>query len=166
MNALMLTAVIVGHLTVTSYQPIREQTDSTPFYTSTGEHVRAGGCAVSRDLLCPSCMKLHRRCKRANNLTKLHYGDWLYVERYGFRQVNDVMGEYTTQRIKGKITRIPIRRHVDIFVWDYEQEKKVGVRKLTVHRVKEEFIPPPIENGTFDGETTGTIKGGRSVTHK
>lgn len=137
MNSLILIATLVGNLTVTSYRPVKEQTDNSPFYTSTAEHVRAGGCAVSRDLLCGACRKLHRRCERPDNPTKLHYGEWLYIGKYGYRQVNDVMGDYTTQRVKGKKVRIPIRRHIDIFVWTLKQERSVGVRKINVFKIKE-----------------------------
>lgn len=92
---------------------------------------------MSRDILCGACRRLHHRCKRPDNPTKLHYGQWLYIERYGFRQVNDVMGAYTTQRVKGKKVRIPIKRQIDIFVWSWEQEHSVGVRHLNVFTIEE-----------------------------
>lgn len=138
MGELVLTAIFIGNLTVTSYRPVKEQTDSTPFYTSTQEHVRAGGCAISRDLLCGACKKLHGRCRHPNYPKKLHYGDWLYVEGYSYRQINDVMGEYTKQRVNGKIKKIPIKQHIDIFVWDYEQEKSVNVKRLNAYKIKEQ----------------------------
>lgn len=94
---------------------------------------------MSRDLLCGACTKFHHRCARPDNPTKLHYGDWLYIEGYGYRQVNDAMGEYTTQRVRGKRVRIPIKQHIDIFVWTYGQEKSVGVKSANVYKVREEF---------------------------
>ncbi len=139
MNEIIAIGVLIGNLTVTSYQPVREQTDSSPFNTSTSERVRAGGVAVSRDLLCGACKKLHRRCKRPDNPTKLHYGDWLYVDKYHYRQVNDVMADYTTQRVKGKKVRIPIRNHIDIFVWTYKEEKAVQTQTLKVYKIKREI---------------------------
>ena len=137
MKNLILIAAYIGNMVVTSYEPKKEQTDSTPFNTSTGERVRAGGVAISRDLLCGACRKLHHRCARPDNPTKLHYGDWLYVDRYGYRQVNDVMGAYTTQKVHGKRVRIPIRNHIDLFVWTWKEEHAVQVQTLAVYKVKE-----------------------------
>lgn len=158
MNALILIGTLIGNLTVTSYRPVKEQTDSSPFYTSTKEHVRAGGCAVSRDLLCGACRKLHRRCDHPDNPTKLHYGDWLYIGQYGFRQVNDVMGDYTTQRVKGKKVRIPLRRRIDIFVWTWNQEHAVGVREIEVFKV--EASQGKSTPDLYEVNGAGTIKGG------
>lgn len=137
MSKLLLVATLIGHLTVTSYEAKQEQTDSSPFNTSTGERVRSGGVAISRDLLCGACRRLHHRCKRPDNPTHLHYGDWLYVEGYGFREVNDVMGAYTTQKVHGKKIRIPIRHHIDLFVWTWKEEHAVQVQNLAVYKVKE-----------------------------
>ena len=147
METLLITAILIGNLTVTSYRPVKEQTDDSPFYTSTGEHVRSGGCAVSRDLLCGACMRLHKRCDQPQNAQKIHYGDWLYVGQYEYRQVNDVMGPYTKQRVNGKIVKIPISNHIDVFVWTYEQEKSVNVKKLKVYKVNK-------PKGVPSGKTT------------
>jgi len=108
-------------------------------YTSTNEHVRAGGAAVSRDLLCGACRKLHRRCARPDNPTKLHYGDWLYIDGYGFRQINDVMGAYTTQRVNGHKVRIPIKNAVDMLVWTWKEEHSVNVQHRNVYKIKEKL---------------------------
>lgn len=135
---LVIRCLLLGMMTVTAYQPVREQTDSTPFNTSTGERVRAGGAAISRDLLCGACRRLHHRCKHPDNPTKIHYGDWLYVDGYGYRQVNDVMGAYTTQKVYGKKVRIPIKQHIDIFVWTWKEEHAVQVKHLAVFKVKGE----------------------------
>lgn len=134
---LVLKCLLLGTLTITSYRPVKNQTDSTPFNTSTGERVRAGGCAVSRDLLCTACRKLHHRCKHPENITKLHYGDWLYIDGYGFRQINDVMGAYSTVHKGKKKVHIPIVRHVDLFVERWNEEHSVGVRKKDVYKIQE-----------------------------
>lgn len=137
MSKLILAAILIGTLKITSYRAVREQTDSTPYETSTGEKVRAGGCAVSRDLLCGACKKLHHRCKHPENLTKLHYGDWIYVDGYGFRQVNDVMS--ATSRVKKgrRVSHIPIIRQIDLFVEKWSEEHAVGVRERNVYKIKE-----------------------------
>lgn len=134
---LIMISVFIGNLTVTSYRPVKEQTDSTPFNTSTTEYVRSGGVAVSRDLLCGACRKLHWRCKHPEYAKKIHYGDWLYVEDYGFRQVNDIMGEYRTSRVKGKKVKTKITNQIDLFVWTYKEEKRVNVKRKNVWVVKE-----------------------------
>lgn len=139
MKNLILIAAYIGNMVVTSYEPRKEQTDSTPFNTSTGERVRSGGVAISRDLLCGACRKLHHRCLRPDNLSKLHYGDWLYIEGYGYRQINDVMGAYTTQRVHGKKVRIPIKRHIDIFVWTWKEEHAVQVQTRGIYKLKERY---------------------------
>ncbi len=143
MKGLILTTIFIAKLTVTSYRPLASQTDDTPFYTSTGEHVRAGGCAISRDQLCGACRQLHRRCRQPDNPTKLHYGDWLYVEKYGFRQIDDVMGERTRYYVHTKTGRKrrfrTIRQAIDIFVWTWNQEHAVNVKHLNVFKVKGEF---------------------------
>ncbi len=140
MNRLILVAILLGKLEVTSYRAVREQTDSTPFNTSTTERVRAGGCAISRDLLCGACRKLHHRCARPDNPTKLHYGDWLYIRGFGYRQINDVMADCATVRRRGRVVaRFPIRRHVDIFVERWAEEHAVGVQQCYVYSVKEHY---------------------------
>jgi hypothetical protein len=71
--------------------------------------------------------------------------------------VNDVMGDYTTQRVRGKKIRIPIRRHIDLFVWTHAQEKSVGVQHLDVFKVDSRIFDP----AQFEISAGGTIKGGR-----
>lgn len=139
MNALILVATLIGNLAVTSYRAVPAQTDSTPFRTSTGEKVRAGGCAISRDLLCGACRKLHRRCNHPEYGKKLHYDNWLYIDGFGYRQINDVMGAYSIQRVKGKKVRIPIVSHVDIFVEKWAEEHRVQTRFLNVYKVEEKL---------------------------
>lgn len=136
MNVAILL-VLVGNLTITSYRPVKAQTDSSPFNTSTGEKVRAGGCAVSRDLLCGACRKLHHRCKHPEYAGKIHYGQWLYIRKYGFRQVNDIMGATHTVKKGRRVSKIPITRQIDLFVEKWSEEHSVGVRHLEVFKIGE-----------------------------
>lgn len=48
---LVIVGLLLGQMTITSYRSIPKQTDSSPHYTSIGEHVHPHGCAVSQDLL-------------------------------------------------------------------------------------------------------------------
>jgi 3D (Asp-Asp-Asp) domain-containing protein len=105
---LILTALLLGNLQVTSYRSVPSQTDDSPWITSIGERVNNHGVAVSQDLL------------RAG---RLHYGDTIYIEGYGFKVVNDCMNE----RIKNAI---------DIWVATRSDEHKVGVRNLKVWVIK------------------------------
>lgn len=107
---LIINAVFIGSLTVTAYRSVKSQTDSSPFYTSTNEHVSRYGVAISQDLLCPVCLKLHRRCKRPDQQSKIHYGDWVYIENVGLRCVNDIMNQMHKKRF-------------DVWVADYDAEK-------------------------------------------
>ena len=91
---------------ITSYRSVPEQTDSTPNWTSTGEHVAPGGCAVSRDLLHGG----------------VPYGTWLYIDGFGLCRVNDT-------------THPRLRRTVDLWVATHAEEKRVGVRTLKVYIV-------------------------------
>ena len=130
---LVFVAVLIGELTVTSYRSIPAQTDSTPFHTSTGE---PGGAAVSRDLLCGACRKLHKRCRHPEYAKKLHYGDWLYVDGYGFRFINDVMGKTSTTKVNGRRHKRIITNQIDIWVSSYKEEKIVGFSKLKVYKIQ------------------------------
>lgn len=118
---------------------MKSQTDDTPLYTSTGQHVDTGGVAISRDLLCGACRKLHHRCAHPEYGKKLHYGDWIYIDGFGFRQIDDVMGIYSTVRKNGKRIHIPILRHVDIFVKTWREEHAVNVKHRDVFKIKESY---------------------------
>lgn len=109
---LSILVVLLGTLTVTSYRSVPEQTDDSPFITSTGDRVHQDGCAVSRDLL-----------KKWGG--PIDYGDVLYIEGYGFKIVNDTMHPR-------------IKRHVDMWVPTYQDEKAVGVRKIKIYLIKKE----------------------------
>lgn len=121
MNELMMIVTLLGNMTITSYQPIEAQTDSSPWTTSIGERVHPHGVAVSRDML-----------KRWGG--PLNYGDWLYIEGYGFKVVNDCMSD--TKWDKVNKVRVPITRSVDIWVPNRAEEAKIGVKKRNVYRVK------------------------------
>ncbi len=105
---MIFKALLLGVLTVTSYRSVPEQTDDTPFITSIGEHVHVGGIAVSQDLLKSGVVEYH---------------DILYVEGFGFYQVNDTMNH---RHVK----------HVDIWVETLAEEKIVGVQYHKVYLMK------------------------------
>lgn len=120
-----LSLVFLGLFQITSYRSVPSQTDASPFITSIGEHVHPHGIAVSRDLLCPKAIgktKKHKRMK-CSNKDKLHYGDWVFVEGYGIKVVNDVMHERHKQSI-------------DLWVSTHAEEKAVQVRKGEVWLIK------------------------------
>jgi 3D (Asp-Asp-Asp) domain-containing protein len=101
-------AVFIGYLTVTTYRPVKEQTDDTPYYTAINVRVYKGGCAVSQDLLKKGVLK---------------YGDTVYVDTVGFFRVNDTMNKR-------------IKKSVDIFCYNLKEQKVterlIGGKKLRV----------------------------------
>ncbi len=119
---------------MTSDRSVPEATDDTPYNTSTGERVHSGGIAVSRDLLCGACRKLHHQCQHPEYDKKLHYGQWLYVKKYGFLQVNDVMGP--TKYDKKTKKHYVIRQSIDIWTTTYANEKKIGLTIQPVYKVE------------------------------
>ena len=108
MKELMIVVTLIGNMTVTSYRSVPEQTDSSPFVTSTGERTHKNGVAVSQDLLKSGAIK---------------YGDILFVEGYGFKVANDTMHPR-------------MKNHIDMWVESYEQEKAVGVKKLHIYKIR------------------------------
>lgn len=131
---MILELAFIGLLQITSYRSVESQTDSSPFYTSIGEKVHKYGVAVSRDLLCPLVKdknKLHKRDKCAHK-NRLHYGDWIYVEGFGLRVVNDTMHPRH-------------RRHIDLWVATHAEEKAIQVRKGEVWLVPTEIKNAPIK---------------------
>lgn len=115
---MVLELVLLSTMTcqVTSYRSIPEQTDDSPYYTSIGEHVNPSGVAVSRDFL---------------KTGTLHYGDWVYIEGFGLKRVNDCMAKRH-------------HRAFDIWVETKEQEHHIGVRHLRVYKVR---LPPKVLPG-------------------
>jgi 3D (Asp-Asp-Asp) domain-containing protein len=106
--------LLLGTMTVTSYQPIAAQTDDSPTYTSIGDRTTKFGVAVSQDLL---------------KSGELHYGDILYVPGYGYRVVNDTMN-------------IRHKRHIDLLVFTRNEEKAVGTRTLKIYRITQPMEAP------------------------
>jgi len=133
MNSLIIVSWLIGTLTITSYRSVPQQTDSTPFHTSTNERVRSGGAAVSRDLLCGACRRLHARCRRPEVRSKVHYGDYVLVKGHGILRVNDIMG--VTKYDKKTKKRYPITKAIDIWVSSYKEEKAIGVQKREVYLI-------------------------------
>lgn len=123
--AILLT--LIGTFQITSYRSIKEQTDNSPFNTSTGERVSPDGIAVSQDLLCPRCLKLMARCNQIDT-KKLHYGQWVYIKHVGLKRINDVMNKRHKNRM-------------DVWVATLEQEKEFHKLyknvKLEVYRVED-----------------------------
>lgn len=134
LDNIVLIGALVGQLQVTSYRSVPQQTDDSPFITSTGETVHNGGAAISRDLLCGACRKLHHRCKHPEYYKKIHYGDWLYIKGKGFYQVNDVMGLSKYDRVTNK--HYVIKQSVDLWVPTYKSEKLVGLSIQPVYKVE------------------------------
>ncbi len=124
---LILVSLLLGNFTVTSYRSVKSQTDDSPYRTSTGEKTSPDGVAVSQDLLCKDCLRLHKRCACPVDV-RLHYGDWVFIEGVGFKRLNDVMNKRHKQRM-------------DVWVSTLAEEKafhkKFGKVKLRVYKVKE-----------------------------
>lgn len=122
---ILIAAVLLGNLQVTSYQSLKSQTDDSPFHTSIGDHVCKHGVAVSRNLL--------RRWGGP-----LNYGDQVYIEDYGIKFVNDVMAENYCSKYVAKVCvqRTEIKNAVDIWVPDHESEKAIGVQHKKVYLIK------------------------------
>lgn len=102
---MIIKAVLLGILTVTSYRPIPAQTDASPTWTSIGDRTTKFGCAVSQDLLKSGVV---------------HYGDVLLIEGYGYRIVNDTMNPRHTN-------------HVDMLVFTRDEERAIGTRHLKIY---------------------------------
>ncbi len=96
----MLLTSLTIFVTLTSYQPIEKQTDSSPFITSRGIRVNSKTLAVSRDLL----------------EGKVCYGDIVIIPGFGARIVEDTMNARH-------------ENWMDLLVFTHAEEKKVGVRK-------------------------------------
>lgn len=106
---MIFQAILLGTMTVTSYRAVPAQTKPTctdrhHCETSIGENVSELGVAVSPDLLASG---------------RVHYRDSLYVPGIGFRIVNDT-------------TNSRLRNTVDVFVYEANEERAFGVRRLKV----------------------------------
>lgn len=139
LDKVVLIGALVGSLQVTAYRSLPGQTDDTPNYTSTNEHVRPGGVAVSQDLLCGACRRLHHRCKHPEDVRHLHYGDYVLIDR-NIYQVNDAMGKFVHYRIhtRGRLAVVFKRqtRAIDIWKGTYAEEKATGIKIKAVYKLK------------------------------
>lgn len=105
-----LLIVLIGTCTITSYQPIPAQTkpeckDRYHCTTSIDDGITQYGAAVSQDLL------------RAGTV---HYGDILQIEGFDtLRVVNDCMNKRH-------------KHHIDLLVFSYAEEHKVGTQHRRV----------------------------------
>ena len=133
---ILFVGLSLSTCTITAYRSVPNQTDSSPNFTSIGERTHKGGVAISRDLLCKACMKLHKRCARPDNPSKVHYGDYISIDHLGIYQVNDVMGATQYDRVHHK--RVPIRRHFDIWVASLKEEKTIKPQLQNVYIIKKE----------------------------
>lgn len=115
---IFIIGFFLGNLTVTSYRSIPNQTDSSPYYTSIGEHVHKGGAAISRDLL-----------KRWGG--PVDYGDYVLVEGLGIYQINDCMGETKWDKVNHR--HIPIKQAIDIWVGSHKEERSISLAKRKVY---------------------------------
>lgn len=87
-----LQARTITHVTLTYYQPVKEQCDSSPLVTSDGSkinlrHLKTGRikwCAISRDLL---WLFPKNKPKR------------ILIEGYGIYEVKDIMNKRHTHRV-------------------------------------------------------------------
>lgn len=104
-----LLIVLLGTMTVTAYRPVPAQTDLSPTFTSIGDRTTRYGIAVSQDLL---------------ETGEIKYGDVLKVDGLGLRIVNDTMARRHT-------------RSVDLLVLTREEEKRVGIRRCKIWRIRD-----------------------------
>lgn len=112
MGQIVLISVFIGTFTVTSYRSVPNQTDASPYYTSTGDHVCGDGVAVSQDLLKSGLVK---------------YGDLVYISGVGVKRVNDTMNARWTN-------------HWDVWVPNLDAEKafhkKFKNKTLRIYKVQ------------------------------
>ncbi len=111
---MMIEALLIGTMTITSYRAVPEQTkpechNRHTCTTSIDDGLTMYGCAASQDLL---------------KSGRVHYGDVLYIPGFGYRVINDTMHPRH-------------KNSVDLFVFTREDEKKVGVRHLQVYKLGE-----------------------------
>lgn len=105
-----LLIVLIGTCTITSYQPIPAQTkpecrDRYHCTTSIDDGITQYGAAVSQDLL---------------HAGIVHYGDVLHIEGLDtLRVVNDTMNKRH-------------KYHVDLLVFSYAEEHKIGIQHRRV----------------------------------
>lgn len=109
---MIVKALFLGTLIVTSYRPVAWQTkpectDRNHCRTANNENVSELGVAVSQDFLSSGL---------------LHYGDCIWIDGVGYRLVNDCLNSRYEKRM-------------DVFVYTRNEEKKFGVKRLKVYRI-------------------------------
>lgn len=134
-TVVLFIGLLIGQCTVTSYRSLPNQTDSSPNFTSIGDRTHKGGVAVSRDLICGACRRLHRRCDHPEVGKGIHYGDYVSIGELGIFKVNDIMGATMYDKVHHK--RVPIVQHFDIWCASFAEEKKIGVQHLKVYILHE-----------------------------
>lgn len=112
---MIVKLILLGTLIATAYRPVAWQTkpqciDRDHCHTSIDDGVTKYGLAVSQDMLKDG---------------RLHYGDVVYIEGYGWKVVNDCMN-------------VRYKNSVDMMVFTKAEERAVGVRKLKVWVVQRE----------------------------
>lgn len=117
---ILLSGILMGSFTVTSYRSVPEQTDQSPHITANGERVCRDGVAVSQDWL-------------KKNGGPLNFGDWIYIENIGLKRVNDTMNKRHKKRF-------------DVWVKEFKDEQsfhaKYKNRKLAVYLVNRKIYAP------------------------
>lgn len=116
----ILSVILIGNFYVTSYRSVPSQTDNSPFHTSTGERVTKDGIAISQDLICGVCKKLHKRCNHPEVKGRFHYDDWVYIEDVGLKRINDLMNPRHKNRM-------------DVWVSSLKQEQEFHKRFKSVN---------------------------------
>lgn len=113
------TLIPKGFMWVTAYQSVPEQTDNSPFHTSTGERTNRLVVAVSQDQLCKVTKQCRRNVKLCCKPEAVHYGDVVKIEGIGYRIVADVMHERHKNRF-------------DVWVASLAEEKRIPEKKRRV----------------------------------
>jgi 3D (Asp-Asp-Asp) domain-containing protein len=109
-----LLIVLLGTMTITSYQPIPAQTKAEcvnryQCTTSIDDGITQYGAAISQDML---------------KSGQVRYGDVLSIEGLGLRVVNDTMNKRH-------------KKHVDLLVFSYAEEHKVGIQHRRVWVIRQ-----------------------------
>ena len=111
-------------LTMTAYSSTPDQTDSTPFVTASGQGVRDGIVAVSRDL----------------ELLGLRFGSKVVVTEVGGPSCGPAAGELVGRVLEVQ-DRMHHRKYRQIDVWQPSREEALAIGRCHVRVVA--FTPPP-----------------------
>jgi len=128
----------------TGYNSLVDQTDTTPFITSTGQHTRFGIIAVSRDLLSHDLPygTLVRIKDLGNYYTGRGYGRYQsLLDGQGVFIVEDTM-------------HVRKRDQIDVWFGDYASAVNWGVRKVQIEVIRYGRNGPklePVQAGDFSG---------------